>query len=230
MTAAKKGVPQLLPKVPTGIDGFDELSQGGLPRNRITLLKGGPGSGKTVFALQSLVNAARRREETGHLHCLRGKSAANHRQRRQFRLGPACPREKQDLFHGCEFVARGGAVRRIRPERPAGHAQGKEGGDERTLDRVRRHRCIADAAAEPEGGNPRDLPYPRLAGGERGGRRDHHGQGRWGRVRRWRTTPSCSSWWAAWSDSSGAWTTGWPFIGCRSRSTAVRILPRGNIL
>src|SRR6202165_2533418 len=61
----KRGIPQHLPKIATGIQGFDELSQGGLPRNRISLLKGGPGSGKTVFALQCLVNAARQREEPG---------------------------------------------------------------------------------------------------------------------------------------------------------------------
>src|SRR5580700_8412852 len=61
----KKGIPQRLPKIATGIHGFDELSHGGLPRNRICLLKGGAGSGKTVFALQCLVNAARERDEPG---------------------------------------------------------------------------------------------------------------------------------------------------------------------
>jgi circadian clock protein KaiC len=54
-----------LPKIATGIAGFDELSRGGLPRHQTTLLKGGPGSGKTVFALQCLVNAARERRERG---------------------------------------------------------------------------------------------------------------------------------------------------------------------
>ena len=58
----KREILQLLSKVATGIQGFDELSHGGLPRHRLSLLKGGPGSGKTVFALQSLVNAARRGE------------------------------------------------------------------------------------------------------------------------------------------------------------------------
>jgi circadian clock protein KaiC len=62
---SKKGIPQRLPKIATGIHGFDELSHGGLPRNRICLLKGGAGSGKTVFALQCLVNAARERDEPG---------------------------------------------------------------------------------------------------------------------------------------------------------------------
>ncbi len=57
--------PKLLPKIATGIDGFDELSRGGLPRHRTSLLIGGPGAGKTVFALQCLVNAARRQRAPG---------------------------------------------------------------------------------------------------------------------------------------------------------------------
>jgi len=49
----------------TGIPGFDEISRGGLPRNRTSLLMGGPGTGKTVFALQALVNAARVHDQPG---------------------------------------------------------------------------------------------------------------------------------------------------------------------
>lgn len=66
MKAMKTAAPrQLLSKLATGIQGFDELAYGGLTLNRTTLLLGGPGSGKTVFALQTLVNAARRRDEPG---------------------------------------------------------------------------------------------------------------------------------------------------------------------
>lgn len=65
MNRTKKSAPQLPPKIATGIQGFDELSHGGLTPNRTSLLLGGPGSGKTVFALQTLVNAARRRDEPG---------------------------------------------------------------------------------------------------------------------------------------------------------------------
>ena len=54
-----------LRKAPTGIAGFDEISGGGLPRGRTTLVAGGPGSGKTVFALQFLVNGARYHNEPG---------------------------------------------------------------------------------------------------------------------------------------------------------------------
>jgi len=61
VSGKRNAVLQVLPKIATGIPGFDELSHGGLPRYRTSLLKGGPGSGKTVFALQSLVNAVRRR-------------------------------------------------------------------------------------------------------------------------------------------------------------------------
>jgi circadian clock protein KaiC len=52
-------------KVLTGIAGFDEITSGGLPRGRTTLVMGGPGCGKTVFALQALVNGARRSKEAG---------------------------------------------------------------------------------------------------------------------------------------------------------------------
>jgi circadian clock protein KaiC len=54
-----------LAKLPTGIDGFDQLSQGGLPRHRTSLIVGGPGAGKTVFALQCLVNAVHRQGAPG---------------------------------------------------------------------------------------------------------------------------------------------------------------------
>ncbi|MDI1251668.1 circadian clock protein KaiC [Thermomonas sp.] len=45
-------------KAPTGIIGLDEITGGGLPRDRTTLLMGGPGSGKTIFSLQFLVHGA----------------------------------------------------------------------------------------------------------------------------------------------------------------------------
>jgi circadian clock protein KaiC len=45
-----------LAKTPTGIRGFDEISNGGLPEDRTTIVIGGPGAGKTVFAVQTVVN------------------------------------------------------------------------------------------------------------------------------------------------------------------------------
>jgi circadian clock protein KaiC len=52
-------------KVLTGIQGFDEITDGGLPSGRTTLVMGGAGCGKTVFALQTLVNGAHRTKEAG---------------------------------------------------------------------------------------------------------------------------------------------------------------------
>jgi circadian clock protein KaiC len=67
MTAAvqSKHVTTLSAKAPTGIAGLDEITGGGLPRGRTTLLLGGSGSGKTILALQFLVNGARQRDEAG---------------------------------------------------------------------------------------------------------------------------------------------------------------------
>jgi circadian clock protein KaiC len=41
-------------RVPTGVEGLDELISGGLPRGRVVLILGGPGSGKTILASQFL--------------------------------------------------------------------------------------------------------------------------------------------------------------------------------
>ena len=47
-----------LSKIATGIRGLDEITLGGFPRCRATLLAGGPGCGKTLIALQALVSGA----------------------------------------------------------------------------------------------------------------------------------------------------------------------------
>ena len=52
-------------KFSTGIEGFDDITAGGLPLRRTTLLMGGPGCGKTVFALQMLVSGATRHGTPG---------------------------------------------------------------------------------------------------------------------------------------------------------------------
>ena len=54
-----------LAKSPTGIRGFDEVTGGGLPLGRPTLLCGGPGCGKTVLATEFLVRGAMQYNEPG---------------------------------------------------------------------------------------------------------------------------------------------------------------------
>lgn len=52
-------------KAKTGIAGFDEKTGGGLPESRTTLLVGGPGSGKTIFALQFLMHGVEHEGQPG---------------------------------------------------------------------------------------------------------------------------------------------------------------------
>jgi circadian clock protein KaiC len=54
-------------KAPTGIPGLDEITDGGLPAGRPTLVAGGPGSGKTLLGVTFLVEGARRFDEPGVL-------------------------------------------------------------------------------------------------------------------------------------------------------------------
>ncbi len=56
---------QTLPKAPTGIEGFDDLTFGGLPVGRPSLICGAAGCGKTLFATTFLVNGATRYGEPG---------------------------------------------------------------------------------------------------------------------------------------------------------------------
>jgi circadian clock protein KaiC len=54
-----------LPKSSTGIEGFDEITGGGLPTGRPSLVCGGAGCGKTLFAISFLVHGATRFDEPG---------------------------------------------------------------------------------------------------------------------------------------------------------------------
>lgn len=54
-----------LPKVPTGIHGLDEITGGGLPQGRPTLVCGSAGCGKTLLAMEFLVRGATQFDEPG---------------------------------------------------------------------------------------------------------------------------------------------------------------------
>lgn len=60
-----KSKPSLLAKVETGIRGFEEISFGGLPRGRSTLISGSSGSGKTIFSCQFLAEGILQFKEPG---------------------------------------------------------------------------------------------------------------------------------------------------------------------
>jgi circadian clock protein KaiC len=63
----KTAVPARLKKVPTGINGFDTITAGGLPAGRPTLVCGGAGCGKSLFAAEFLIRGATQFDEPGVL-------------------------------------------------------------------------------------------------------------------------------------------------------------------
>jgi circadian clock protein KaiC len=55
----------ILEKSPTGIKGLDEITEGGLPKGRPTLISGSAGSGKTLLSMQFLAHGALKYNEPG---------------------------------------------------------------------------------------------------------------------------------------------------------------------
>ena len=55
----------VLSKVRSGIDGFDDLVKGGLPREKSILITGGTGTGKSTFAMQFVYKGAKVYDEPG---------------------------------------------------------------------------------------------------------------------------------------------------------------------
>jgi circadian clock protein KaiC len=65
MMAKKKLAVEVLEKCRTGIKGLDEITKGGLPKGRPTLICGGAGCGKTLFAMEFLIRGALDYKEPG---------------------------------------------------------------------------------------------------------------------------------------------------------------------
>jgi circadian clock protein KaiC len=63
----KNSATRTIDKAPTGIQGLDDITDGGLPQGRPTLVSGGPGSGKTLLGISFLVEGAQRYHEPGVL-------------------------------------------------------------------------------------------------------------------------------------------------------------------
>ena len=63
-TKSKMTTPRL-EKTPTGITGLDEITEGGLPKGRPTLICGDAGTGKTLFSIEFIVNGATQYNEPG---------------------------------------------------------------------------------------------------------------------------------------------------------------------
>lgn len=65
--AKSRALATRLPKCPSGIQGLDEITDGGLPRGRPTLVCGGAGCGKTLLAAEFLVRGVTQFDEPGVL-------------------------------------------------------------------------------------------------------------------------------------------------------------------
>lgn len=65
MALKRKPKNTLLPKSPTGINGLDEITGGGLPTGRPTLICGDAGAGKTLFSIEFIVQGALQYNEPG---------------------------------------------------------------------------------------------------------------------------------------------------------------------
>ena len=63
--------PAGIPKAPNGICGLDEVTGGGLPRGRPTLVAGGAGCGKTLLGVEFIVHGALDHGEPGRAALLR---------------------------------------------------------------------------------------------------------------------------------------------------------------
>ena len=55
----------IFPKTPTGVDGLDEITEGGFPKGRPTLICGGAGCGKTLLSMQFLIKGITEHNEPG---------------------------------------------------------------------------------------------------------------------------------------------------------------------
>ena len=64
-SSRRRAEPTTLPKAATGIAGLDEITGGGLPKHRPTLVCGGSGCGKTMLATEFLVRGATQFQEPG---------------------------------------------------------------------------------------------------------------------------------------------------------------------
>ncbi len=62
MSLKKSPIPHQNPQCATGVEGLDDVLCGGLPANRVYLIQGDPGVGKTTLALQFLLEGAQRGE------------------------------------------------------------------------------------------------------------------------------------------------------------------------
>ncbi len=85
-------------RIPTGVPGLDELIPGGIPKGSVILVVGGPGSGKSIFSLQFLLNGALNYGEPGAYISMEESEESIRRTGEMFGWNVS-ELEKKGLFH-----------------------------------------------------------------------------------------------------------------------------------
>ena len=89
-------------RVATGVEGFDNLIEGGFPKGDLILLVGHPGSGKTILSSQFLHHGASRQQEPGIYVSFAENREAFLRNMKRSRMDFE-KLEKQNLFRFLDF-------------------------------------------------------------------------------------------------------------------------------
>ena len=137
-------------KAPTGISGLDEITGGGLPAGRPTLVFGGPGSGKTLLGIsvpgerRAAVRRARRADDAS-----RRTPTSWRRTSRSlgFDLHDAGRRREAAGRLRARRAQRDRGNRRVRPRRPVRPPRSRDQSDRRQARRARHHRDRCSAAS-----------------------------------------------------------------------------------
>jgi hypothetical protein len=156
--------PMELTKLPTGIVGFDQIANGGIPKGRSTLMSGTAGSGKTVMALQFLLAGVRDYGENGVFVTFEEAPADLMQNVRSFgwdleglvkpkqiAVVDATPEPGEDT-HGRRALRPVGAAGAHRKRHPLGERQARHPG---------RHRRAVPAAHRRQHHAPRTAPHRR---------------------------------------------------------------------
>ena len=85
-------------RISTGIKGFDELIEGGFPKGSAILLSGTPATGKTIFALEYLINGVKKFNEKGIFITFEEKKENIKEQAKQFGWNLEELGKKRDLI------------------------------------------------------------------------------------------------------------------------------------
>ena len=101
-----------LRKTLTGIQGLDEITGGGLPSGRPTLVSGGAGSGKTLFGLEFLVRGATQYGEPGVFMSFEETIPDLAEERRVARFRPEPPGGREEAVPGPRVTSRAARLRK----------------------------------------------------------------------------------------------------------------------